>query len=96
MRKHTKKGDKDVDIKPDFENAAIEYVPGGVNLKLRLPLQRGGQHQPGPASGGAEGLQGRGAFFPDHPEKAFEKRFFRISVNNSCFFALCVLKYLSI
>lgn len=46
VRKHTKKGDKDVDIKPDFENAAIEYVPEGVNLKLRLPCSVEGSTNP--------------------------------------------------
>ena len=46
VRKHTKKGDKDVDILPDFSGAQLEPREGGVALRLRLPCSVNGSVNP--------------------------------------------------
>ena len=46
VRKHTKKGDKDVDIKPDFQGVQINSCPDGLLLRLRLPCSMGGSTNP--------------------------------------------------
>lgn len=44
--KHTKKGDKDFDIKPDFAGVQGEPVADGLILRLRLPCSMNGSTNP--------------------------------------------------
>ncbi|MFR5134945.1 MAG: DUF2344 domain-containing protein [Acutalibacter sp.] len=44
--KHTKKGDKEFDIKPDFQNAQLHPQEDGLLLELRLPCSVNGSTNP--------------------------------------------------
>ncbi len=44
--KHTKKGDKEFDIKPDFAGAQAEPAADGLILRLRLPCSMNGSTNP--------------------------------------------------
>ena len=44
--KHTKKGDKEFDIKPDFQNAQLNPQEDGLLLELRLPCSVNGSTNP--------------------------------------------------
>ena len=44
--KHTKKGDKEFDIKPDFQNAQLHPQEDGMLLELRLPCSVNGSTNP--------------------------------------------------
>lgn len=44
--KHTKKGDREFDIKPDFQNAGAQRQEGGLLLSLRLPCSVEGSTNP--------------------------------------------------
>ena len=46
MLKHTKKGDKEFDIKPDFQNAQLHPQEDGLLLELRLPCSVNGSTNP--------------------------------------------------
>lgn len=46
VRKHTKKGDRDVDIKPDFAQVTCSCQEGGVFLTMRLPCSVNGSINP--------------------------------------------------
>ena len=46
VRKHTKKGDKDFDIKPDFADIQVQTQENGLLLQLRLPCSMGGSTNP--------------------------------------------------
>lgn len=47
VMKHGKKGDKQIDIKPDFAAAILTEHPDGVQLTLRLPCSVTGSTNPG-------------------------------------------------
>lgn len=47
VMKHGKKGDKELDIKPYFRDAAMEAGPGWLSLSLRLPCSVSGSVNPG-------------------------------------------------
>jgi radical SAM-linked protein len=44
--KHTKKGDKEFDIKPDFAGTQVEAGESGLLLRLRLPCSMSGSTNP--------------------------------------------------
>jgi len=44
--KHTKKGEKDFDIKPDFAGTQAKRAEGGLVLQLRLPCSMNGSTNP--------------------------------------------------
>ena len=46
VRKHTKKGDKDFDIKPDFADIQVQTQENGLLLQLRLPCSMNGSTNP--------------------------------------------------
>lgn len=46
VRKHTKKGDKDFDIKPDFADIQVQIQENGLLLQLRLPCSMSGSTNP--------------------------------------------------
>ena len=46
VRKHTKKGDKDFDIKPDFADIQVQTQENGLLLQLRLPCSMSGSTNP--------------------------------------------------
>ena len=46
VRKHTKKGDKDFDIKPDFADIQVPTQENGLLLQLRLPCSMSGSTNP--------------------------------------------------
>lgn len=46
VRKHTKKGDKDFDIKPDFADIQVQIQENGLLLQLRLPCSMNGSTNP--------------------------------------------------
>lgn len=46
VRKHTKKGDRDVDIKPDFAQVTTEQKNTGLLLTIRLPCSMSGSINP--------------------------------------------------
>lgn len=46
VRKHTKKGDRDVDIKPDFSQVQHECLENGLCLSMRLPCSMSGSINP--------------------------------------------------
>ena len=46
VRKHTKKGDKDFDIKPDFADIQVQPQENGLLLQLRLPCSMNGSTNP--------------------------------------------------
>lgn len=46
VRKHTKKGDRDVDIKPDFSQVQHECLEDGLRLSMRLPCSMSGSTNP--------------------------------------------------
>lgn len=46
VMKHGKKGDKELDIKPYFQDTAIEARPGGLLLSVRLPCSVSGSVNP--------------------------------------------------
>lgn len=45
--KHTKKGDKEFDIKPYFADLRAEWLEGALKLTLRLPCSAAGSVNPG-------------------------------------------------
>lgn len=47
VRKHTKKGDKEFDIKPGFQNAQVDRQEEGLLLHLCLPCSVNGSTNPG-------------------------------------------------
>ena len=78
MRKHTKKGDKDVDIKPDFQNVQLQPQEDGLLLQLRLPCSMSGSTNPALAVGGSQAVRGRRALLRHHAQTAAAERFFRM------------------
>ena len=46
VRKHTKKGDREVDIKPDFGGTRLERGKDGLLLSMRLPCSMSGSTNP--------------------------------------------------
>lgn len=46
VRKHTKKGDKDFDIKSDFADIQVQIQENGLLLQLRLPCSMSGSTNP--------------------------------------------------
>lgn len=47
VKKHTKKGEREVDVKPVFAGAQLSAQPWGVEARLRLPCSPSGSVNPG-------------------------------------------------
>lgn len=47
VKKHTKKGEREIDIKPVFAGTEVAPRPGGLLLTMRLPCSPSGSVNPG-------------------------------------------------
>ena len=62
VRKHTKKGDKDFDIKPDFADIQVQIQENGLLLQLRLPCSMSGSTNPALLLEALEQYEGEGPY----------------------------------
>ena len=62
VRKHTKKGDKDFDIKPDFADIQVQIQENGLLLQLRLPCSMSGSTNPALLLEALKQYEGEGSY----------------------------------